>query len=121
MISIIQDLPSHVLGVTAENQIDADDMKNVLLPALQQKVDEVGEINYLLVLNTDVSNFTAGAWIQDLKAGIKHFPKWNRIAVVTDQTAVEKFTDLFTLAVPGKSKGFTHAELEEAKLWVAES
>jgi len=39
--------------------------------------------------------------------------------VVTDQKGVEKFTDVFTLAVPGESKGYTHAELEEAKAWVS--
>ncbi len=121
MISIIQDLPSHVVGVRATNEVNADEMKNVLLPALQKKIDEVGEINYLLVLDTDVSNWTAGAWLQDMKAGLLHFTKWNRIAVVTDQKAVEKFTDLFTLVVPGKAKGFTHAELEQAKTWVAEA
>lgn len=121
MISIIPDVPAHVIGVRATNEVDADDLKNVLLPALQQKIDEVGEINYLLVLDTDVQNWTAGAWLQDMKAGLLHFTKWNRIAVVTDQSAVEKFTDLFTLAVPGKSKGFSHAELEEAKIWVANS
>ena len=120
MISIIKDLPNHVIGVKATNEVDADDLKNVLLPALQQKIDEVGEINYLLVLDTDVANWTAGAWLQDMKAGFLHFTKWNRIAVVSDQKAVETFTDLFTVAVPGKSKGFTHAELEEAKAWVAE-
>ncbi len=119
MISIIQNLPPHVIGVTATNEVDADDLKNVLLPALQKKIDEVGEINYLLVLDTNVSNWTAGAWLQDMKAGLIHFTKWNRIAVVTDQAAVEQFTNLFSFAVPGKSKGFTHAELEQAKVWVA--
>ncbi len=118
MISIIQDLPPHVIGVRAANEVNATDIKEILLPALQKKIDEVGEINYLLVLDTDVQNWTSGAWLQDMKAGLLHFTKWNRIAVVTDQVAVEKFTDLFTLVVPGKAKGFDHSELEQAKAWV---
>lgn len=119
MISIIADLPDHVLGVRATQEVDADDLMNVLLPALQKQADAIGEINYLLVLDTEIQNWTAGAWVQDMKAGLLHFTKWNRIAVVTDQAVVEKFTDLFTIVVPGKAKGFTHAQLEEAKAWVA--
>jgi len=119
MLSIIKDLPGHVLGVRATGTVDKTDLENILLPALQEKVNIYDEINYLLVLDTEVGNWTAGAWIEDAKAGLKHFTKWHKIAVVTDQKGVEKFTDVFTLAVPGESKGFTHAELEEAKTWVS--
>lgn len=121
MITIIDNLPAHVIGVRASDEVTASDVSDVLLPALQKKIDEVGEINYLLVLETDVQNWTAGAWLQDMKAGLLHFTKWNRIAVVTDQAAVEKFTDLFTHVVPGKAKGFDHSEIEEARAWVASS
>jgi hypothetical protein len=72
-----------------------------------------------LVLDTSVGNFTLGSWLQDFKAGIKNFTKWKKIAVVTDQQGVEKFTDVFSIAVPGNSKGFKMSELEEAKTWIS--
>lgn len=121
MLSIINDLPGHVLGVRATGTVDKADLDNILLPALQEKVNNYDEINYLLVLDTDVGNWTAGAWVQDAKAGLKHFTKWNKIAVVTDQKGVEKFTDIFTFAIVGESKGFKPDELEIAKLWVSAS
>ncbi|MBC7915580.1 MAG: STAS/SEC14 domain-containing protein [Pyrinomonadaceae bacterium] len=121
MLEIINDLPAHVLGVKATGEVDAADLKTILLPALEQQAESFDSINYLLVLDTSVKNFSAGAWFQDMMAGLKNFSKWNKIAVVTDETAVEKFTDLFSIAVPGKSKGFKHTELEEAKNWVASS
>lgn len=119
MLNIINDLPGHVLGVRATGTVDKADLENVLLPALQKKVDVYDEINYLLVLDTEVGNWTAGAWVQDAKAGLKHFTKWNKIAVVTSQKGVEKFTDIFTFAITGEAKGFTPDELEEAKKWVS--
>ncbi|RZK78061.1 MAG: STAS/SEC14 domain-containing protein [Pedobacter sp.] len=119
MLTIMNDLPGHVLGVRATGKVDKTDIEAVLLPALQEKVDIYDEINYLLVLDTEVGNWTAGAWLEDAKAGLKHFTKWNKIAVVSDQKGVEKFTDMFTLAIPGESKGYTPAELEDAKLWVS--
>jgi hypothetical protein len=121
MLEIINDLPAHVLGVKATGEVSASDLETVLLPALQKQADQFDSINYLLVLETSVKNFTPGAWLQDMKAGLKNFSKWNKIAVVTDETLVEKFTDLFTIAVPGKSKGFTPTELADAKGWVASS
>lgn len=119
MLQLINDLPDHVLGVEASGEVTADDLTNVLLPALQRQVEKYHSINYLLVLNTPVMNFSMGAWFQYIKAGLKNFTKWNKIAVVTDQTAVEKFTDVFSIAVPGEAKGFKHTELAEAKRWVS--
>lgn len=75
---------------------------------------------YLLVLDTDVSNFSAAAWWSDLKIGLKHFTQWNKIAVVTDEKGVEWFTDVFSYFVPGQSKGFQANQLEEAKKWITE-
>nr|WP_109607291.1 STAS/SEC14 domain-containing protein [Mucilaginibacter oryzae] len=52
---------------------------------------------------------------------MKNFIKWNRIAVVSEQKGVEWFTDLFRFVIPGKSKGFTHEQLDEAKAWISET
>jgi len=118
MLKKITELPSNIFGVKATGEVDANDLKNVLIPGLQKCVDDFGEIRYLLVLETPVGHFTAGAWVEDVKAGLMNFTKWKKIAVVTDQKAVEWFTDLFTLAVPGSSKGFKPEELEQAKTWL---
>jgi hypothetical protein len=53
-------------------------------------------------------------------AGLKHCTDGHRIAVVSDQKAVEWFTDAFQLAVPGKSKGFSLDELPLAEAWIVE-
>lgn len=120
MLKEIKGMPPHVFGIKASGKVTQADMDNVLLPGLDELVTRTGQISYLLVLDTDVQSFTAGAWWKDMIAGLKHFAKWQRIAVVTDQKPVAVFTDLFELAVPGNSKGFTHAQLDEAKAWVAQ-
>jgi len=120
MLEVMNDMPPKTTGVRATGNVDADDMQKVLIPALQKQVDDHGKINYLLLLETPVSNFTIGAWLNDAKVGLKHFTKWNKIAIVTDQPSVEKFSDVFGYIVPGDSKGFKLSELEEAKQWVSE-
>lgn len=119
MLEEIGNLPDHVLGVRATGEVTEEDLKLILLPGLEKLVEKHGHIHYILILDTDVKQFTAGAWIQDLIAGIKHFTQWKRIAIVSDQKAVEKFTNIFSAAVPGKAKGFSLKEQEEAITWVS--
>jgi hypothetical protein len=118
MLQFINDLEPHVVGVHAIGEVTKDDLEKVLLPRIDELAARQGEINYLLVLETDVQNWTAGAWWNDIKLGLKNFTKWNKIAVVSDQKGVQWFTDAFRLFVPGKSKGFSLAQLEEAIKWV---
>lgn len=120
MLEIIQDIPAHVFGVKATNKVDATDIQDVLIPGLDRLVKKHKKIHYLLVLETEVKHFTAEAWLQDLFAGIKHFKNWERIAVVTAEEHVRKFTDLFNYIAPGKSKGFAHDQKEQAIKWVSE-
>lgn len=119
MLSIMSDLPPHVLGVRATGAVTKEDFDTVLKPALEALKKRNGKINYLLLLETPVSNFTVGAWLDDIVLGIKHYTHWNRIAIVTNEKLVEKFSDAFNFVVPGNSKGFTLSELADAKAWVS--
>ncbi|HEY9535615.1 MAG TPA: STAS/SEC14 domain-containing protein [Mucilaginibacter sp.] len=119
MLQYINDLPADVLGIHAIGEVTKQDMDAVLLPKLDELAKTKGDIKYLLVLETDVSNFSLAAWWSDLVTGLKHFTEWKRIAVVTDQKGVEWFTDVFTHFIPGKAKGFNLGELDEAVKWIS--
>lgn len=119
MLTVIQNLPDHVFGVRASGEVTKDDLKDVLLPGLESLANQYKEIYYLLVLDTDVQNFTAGAWVQDLIAGVKHFTDWKKMAIVTDQKAVEKFTDAFSYISLGEAKGYELRELQDAIDWLS--
>ncbi|MBC6109468.1 STAS/SEC14 domain-containing protein [Pedobacter fastidiosus] len=120
MLTEITGLPENIFGVRATGEVESEDLKNVLLPGLKRTADRFDEIRYLLLLETDVKNFTAGAWIQDAKAGLQNFTKWRKIAIVSAEKGVEWFSDIFTFATPGSSKGFKPEEFEEAKIWLSE-
>lgn len=121
MLQFIKDMPEHVVGIHAVGEVSKDDYDKVLAPRLDELVAKQGEINYLLVLeNNALTDFTAGAWFDELKMGLKHFTKWNKIAVVTDQKGVEWFTNTFKIIIPGNSKGFPLDKLDEAVAWISE-
>jgi len=119
MLQFIKDLPSHVAGVHATGEVGDEDFEQVLVPLLNELVNSHRKINFLLVLDTNVSNFTWAALWKDLKLGLKHYMQWKRIAIVTDQKGVELISDIFRFIMPGESRGFPLDKLDEAVRWVS--
>lgn len=119
MLTKITDVPDYVAAFKATGEVDKDDYKNILMPEVERIDKEHGHIHFLYVLETPVKNFSVGAWIEDAWTGLKHFRGWKKIAIVTDEHAVEAITDKIGVMIPGETKGFKLSELEAAKKWVA--
>ncbi|MCY0967850.1 SpoIIAA family protein [Chryseobacterium wangxinyae] len=117
MISIINDAPENVAAFNATGDVTKEDFENLVIPYVKKKVEEFDELNYLLYLDTDLSNFTMGAWLQDVFLGIKNITKWNRAAIVTDKEGVQNFTDIFSVLMPGEFKSFPKENLYNALFW----
>ncbi len=120
MIHHLQDLPPNIVGFKATGEISEKDFTETVMPKVKAIIDKTGKLNYLLVLDTSIKNFSAGAWFQDAIMGIKHLTKWNRAAIVTDVDAIRTFTNIFSVLMPGEFKGFEHSQLQEAIEWVSE-
>jgi len=120
MISQITDVPDNMVAFRATGKVTKDDFDTVVIPTVDKAVAANGVLNYMLVLNTDVSNFEGGAWLKDAFLGIKNIAKWNRSAIVSDSTGVKIFTDVFSVITPGEFKGFKMDQLSEAISWVSE-
>ena len=119
MLLLMTDTPAHVVGVRALGKVNKAEYESVLLPALEKAIKQYGKLNYIMVLETSVGNFAPEAWLEDIKAGLKHYAKWNKVAIVTDEKFFEKITDFVSLLIPGEARGFPLSELEVAKAWVA--
>ncbi|MDN5422994.1 MAG: STAS/SEC14 domain-containing protein [Chryseobacterium sp.] len=117
MITIIPEAPENVAAFNATGEITREDFENLVIPHVKEKVGEFGELNYLLYLDTDLDKFTMGAWLQDALLGLKNLSKWNRAAIVTDKEAVQNFTDIFSVLMPGEFKSFPKENLYIALYW----
>ena len=120
MVDILYDVPSHVSAFSLTGKVTEDDYKDVIMPAIDRMLKTSEKIHFLLVIKTEMSNFTTGAIAQDIWLGLKNITKWHRMAIVTDQLSVRKFTDVASYPLPGEAKGFSLAQLDEAKRWVAQ-
>lgn len=119
MITQIPDLPQNMVGFRAEGEVTKDDF-DIVQTQVAELVEKIGQLNYLLLLDTSPKDFTMGAWLQDALLGIKHITKWNRAAIVTDIEGVITFTDAFSKVMPGEFKGFKKAEYADAVKFVSE-
>ena len=119
MITLISDVPDNVAAFRATGNVNKDDYKNVVIPAIDALVKKQGKINFMLVLDTAIRNFSIGAFLQDIGVGLKHFSKWHRMAIVSESNAINKLSDLFSYIAPGETRGFFPAEIEKAKDWVS--
>jgi hypothetical protein len=120
MIEILPGFPPHVAAFKAIGKIDERDYKEVVMPEVERVAKAFGKINFLLELDTDVSNYSIGAWIDDALLGIRHITQWKKVAIVSRQEAIKKITDLFGHLVPGEYKGFKMENIDEARKWVSE-
>ncbi len=120
MIHFLENLPSNIVGFKATGEITEADFTDTVLPKVKALIDKTDKLNYLLLLETSVKNFTIGAWMKDVMMGIKNLTKWNRVAIVSDEEAIRNFTNFFSYLMPGEFKGFEHKDLHEAIDWVSE-
>ncbi|RYY71176.1 MAG: STAS/SEC14 domain-containing protein [Chitinophagaceae bacterium] len=119
MITIINDAPANVAAFRATGEVLKEDFEEVVLPHVDAVVKLYGELNYVLVLDTDVSNFTMGAWMQDALLGLKNMTRWNRAAIVTDKESIKTFTGIFSKVMPGEFRGFDKDDMDMAIQWAS--
>ena len=119
MIQLLLNLPPAVVGFRATGEITKDDYDHTVFPNIEKHLKEGHRLNYVFVIETSLTNFTPGAWIQDAWLGLKEIAKWHKVAIVSDLEAVRKFTDTVGHLLPGEFKGFTLAHVDEAIEWAA--
>jgi hypothetical protein len=112
------DTTDNIVAFRALAEVTKEDFVTAVTPAVEHLVKQTNEINFLLVLDTDIENFTAGPWLQDALLGLKNLGKWNRAAIVTDTDEIISFTNGFSYIVPGEFRGYKKVEFNKALNWV---
>jgi hypothetical protein len=119
MIKFIENLPADVVGVELTEEITKEEYDSTVVPKMTELAKQVGEINYLVVLKSSISQLEAGVWWDDFKMAFSHFKKWHKIAIISDQSTIRTLTDIFGFAYPGESKTFDLDQYNKAVSWVS--
>lgn len=119
MIETLNDTPDNVAGFRATGKVTKDDYKTVIEPHVEKVAKENNEVNFLMLMDTDIENYTAGAALEDMLLGFKELTKWNKVAIVSDSENLTKAVDAFGILAPGSYKGFLKEEYMDAVKWVS--
>ncbi len=117
MIQIIS-APDNVVAFRAIGEVTKEDYQNTVIPAVEKLVKQIHEINFLLVFDNDIKNFTMDSLMEDEMVELKNFSKWNRAAIVSDSKKVIDSTNGFTHSTPGEFRGFKKKDFNKALNWV---
>lgn len=120
MLRILKGLPENVVGVEASGQVSDDDYENVLIPAVQEKLDAVGKIRFIYVLGDEFDSWTMGALWEDAKLGVGDLKVWEKVAVVSDKDWVKHMVKAFAWMIPGEVRVFKLGELDAARAWAGD-
>lgn len=119
MMTLLTNLPEHVVGVSASGEVDAQDYESVLMPTVDAVLQKYQRVRVLYQLTPEFTGFTSGAMWDDAKLGLINWSAWERIAVVTDVDWVAHATRMFAFIMPGLVKVFSNAQRADAEKWIA--
>jgi SpoIIAA-like len=121
MLELISDLPDGVIGIEAVGKVTADDYRQVLDPAVGKAREAHPKVRLLYLLGERYEGYTAAAMWEDTKLGFHDLSSWERIAVVTDHSAIADAVKIFGWMIPADVRTYSVAQLTDAKAWVGEA
>jgi len=120
MIELIPDMPPNVVAFTATGQVTGEDYEDIIIPLVDEKIDQHDKIRLLYHLGPDFKKFTTTALWDDAKIGFHHLRGFERVAVVSDVGWILTMAKGIGLTMPMEIRTFSNDELGEAKAWVSE-
>ncbi|KAF2517151.1 SpoIIAA family protein [Flavobacterium foetidum] len=112
------DSPENVAAFRATGEITAEDYQTALVPVVVELAKKRNEINFLILIDTDIKNLKIASWMEDALLGLRNLGKWNRAAIITDSERAIRFTNSFNYFVSGEFRGFKKNDFNKALHWV---
>jgi hypothetical protein len=120
MIEIIYGLPENVVAVNVSGEVTGEDYKNVLIPAVEDKIKKYGKVRILYHMDKKIEWFTPNAMLEDAKVGLQHLTAFEKVAVVSDVDWMNAAVEILKFVFPYPVRTYKNGELPEAKAWISE-
>lgn len=119
-VTLMENLPEDVIGVSVRGVITARDYADLIVPMIQSKLQDHKKIKLLYQIGPEFKAMTPGAVWSDARVGIMHLTQFTKIAVVSDLDWIRHATRVFAPLIPGHVHVFANSELDEAKSWITD-
>lgn len=120
MLTMIEGLPDHVIGIRINDKLRAEDYERLLIPLVNQKLESHPKLDLLCCIEGEWNGMEAGAVWQDLRLGLGRIGHWARMAIVSDIKWLESAIKFFGLFSPGELRHFDSGVYAAACEWVCE-
>lgn len=118
MIESIDSFPDNVVAVIAKGQVTKQDYEKVLIPKVEAALKRHERISLYYELGAEFSGVDSGAAWEDIKVGVEHLTRWERMAVVTDVDWIRHLMSAFRVFMPGRLRVFPTAKTADARAWI---
>jgi hypothetical protein len=118
MIEILKNFPDNVIALSCKGQVTKEDYDGILVPAILKALKRHDKIRLLYKTSADFTGYDPGALWEDLKIGVEHPTRWERVAVVTDVGWIVQMMRLFSFLMPCPVKLFPPSEAAKAHAWI---
>jgi len=118
MIEHLKDFPDNVVAFVCRGHVTKGDDDTVLVPAVMQALKNHEKLRLYYETAADFSDIDPGAVWEDIKVGMKHFTRWERMAVVTDIKWIKNTIKAFGFLMPGELRIFPAAASAQAREWI---
>ncbi|MGH7814191.1 MAG: STAS/SEC14 domain-containing protein [Candidatus Binataceae bacterium] len=119
MIDILEGFPDKIVALTAKGRVTKKDYELVVIPTIEEALKRHQKIRLYYDLGAQFSGIDPGAAWEDLKIGVEHPTRWERVAVVTDVDWIRHAINAFRFMMPGRVRVFPAAQAAEARAWIA--
>ena len=120
MLTMIEGLPDHVIGIRITDKLRTEDYEKQLIPMVNAKLENHRKLDLLCCIEGEWKGMEAGAVWQDLRLGLGRIGHWARMAIVTDIKWLENAIKLLRLFSPGELRHFDSDDYAAAREWVCE-
>jgi hypothetical protein len=118
MIEIVETFPDNVVGLVAKGQVTRKDYEQILIPRVEAALKRHDKVRLYYELGSQFSGIDPGAAWEDLKVGVEHLTRWERMAIVTDVDWIRHMVSVFRFLMPGQMRVFATAKKSEARDWI---
>ena len=118
MIEMLAGFPENVLAVACHGRVTREDYDGVLIPAVDAALASHARLRLYYEIARDFEGIDAGAVLEDVKVGVEHIARWERMAVVSDVEWIRNTIRAFGFLLPGRVGVFHLGEADRARAWI---
>jgi len=118
MIEQLTEFPERVLAFACRGHVTRQEYKELLIPAVERTLQQHDKIRLYYEIGDDFEGIDPSAVWEDVKVGISHLTRWERIAVVTDVAWIGHTMKVFSFLVPGEMRFYSVADAAKARAWI---